>query len=96
MILHYDIWVMDYLNPYFEALEDKFQTGKIDIRKFDRLATKLDEWEEEHIRKYGINYYDPEDCNWTELFLCPFLFVTALANFRWSVKKEGFYEENID
>ena len=53
MILYYDVWIETYARGYMEDLHIKASEGKLDLKKFDRVATKLTEWEDHYIEQFG-------------------------------------------
>jgi hypothetical protein len=58
--LYYDIWVMDYLNNYFEKMEQKFYAGKISHKQFGKSLEKLEAWGDHYVSQWGYEYYDPD------------------------------------
>lgn len=58
MIIPYDIWLMDFMNEYHEKIERKHGHNP---KRFGFFLEKLWEWEDEHLRKYGYNYYEGEE-----------------------------------
>jgi hypothetical protein len=58
--LYYDIWVMDYLNTYFEKIVEKYETGKIGHKQFEKSLEKLEAWGDHYVSQWGYEYYDPD------------------------------------
>lgn len=61
MILPYDVWIDEFMNPYFDKIQMKLDSGKIGHKKYYKSLDKLSEWEQHHVEKFGYNYYDPEE-----------------------------------
>ncbi|MFX3623212.1 MAG: hypothetical protein ACE3JP_03975 [Ectobacillus sp.] len=59
--IYYDIWIMDYMNEYFEKLERKYYAGKLSHKQFSKSLEKMGEWEQHYVDQFGYKYYDPEE-----------------------------------